>query len=178
VVVEMPIQAAAACLKEVVEAAAMKLHGHPEVFLVPERQMDEARIALLAIRHELVDLLQHMKSDIPGSGTEEARGVREVQEEHIDGHFVVSLFGCGYWVGKDSACSSPFLLLLLLARPRWMPSSCPYAEAEENPYTLALGMASLGCLDRKESMTPVRPVASEKSVLALGAYGPWPGAEA
>lgn len=136
VAVEMPIQAAAACWKEVVEAAAMKPRGHPGVLLVPERPMDEARIALLAIRHGLVDLLQHMKSDIPGSGTEEARGVQEVQEEHIDGHFVVSSFGCGYWVGKDSACSSPFLLLLL-GRPRWMPSNCRCAEAEGNPHMLA-----------------------------------------
>lgn len=106
----MPIQAAAACWKEVAEAAAMKPRGHLEVLLVPERQMDEAHIALLAIRHGLVDLLQRMKSDTPGSGTEEVPGV---QEEHIGGHFVVSSFGYGYWVGKDSVCSSPFLLLLL-----------------------------------------------------------------
>ena len=136
VAVEMPIQAAAAYWKEVVEAAAMKPHGHPGVLHVPERPMDEARIALLAIRHGLVGLLQHMKSDIPGSGTEEARGVQEVQEEHIGGHFVVSSFGCGCWAGKDSACSSPFLLLLL-GRPRWMPSNCPCAEAEGNPHMLA-----------------------------------------
>lgn len=130
VAVEMPIQAAAACWKEVVEAAAMKPHGHPGLLLVPERPMDEARIALLAIRHGLVDPLQRMKSDNPGSGTE------EVQEEHIGGHFVASSFGCGYWAGKDSAYSSPFLLLLL-GRPRWTPSNCPCAEAEGNPHMLA-----------------------------------------
>lgn len=38
-------------------------------------------------------------------------------------------------------------------------------------------MALLGFLDRKESMTLPRPVASEKAVLGLGAYGPWPGVE-
>lgn len=80
-----------------------------------------------------------MKSGTPGSGTEEVPGVQEVQEvqeEHIGGHFVVSSFGYGYWVGKDSVCSSPFLLLLL-GTPQWTPSNYPCAEAEGNPHMLA-----------------------------------------